>query len=100
MKQIIVCFFLIFGLACSPKIKTPPTELAKFSHRNDTIFYSGEAIARIYNLEYEHYRGHRTLEISIESFNHMDSRTEPLIDWVLSKKKDSKVEIRDPSRDF
>jgi hypothetical protein len=30
----------------------------------------------------------------------MDYRTEPLIDWVLSKKKDAKVEIRDPNKGF
>lgn len=100
MKHIIISFFVILFLGCSPRLKTPPSELDKFSHRNDTIFYLEEPIARIYNLEYEHYRGHRTLEISIESFNHMDGRTEPLIDWVLSKKKDAKVEIRDPNKFF
>jgi hypothetical protein len=100
MRYTITFCLICLGLACSPRLKTSPSELAKFSHRNDTIFYSGEPIARIYNFEYEHYRGHRTLEISIESFNHMDYRTEPLIDWVLSKKKDAKVEIRDPNKGF
>jgi len=91
---------MLLVISCSPKIKTPPGELAKFSHRNDTIFYLQEPIAKIYNLEYEHYRGHRTLEISIESFNYMDINTEPLIDWILMKKKDAKVEIRQPIKTF
>jgi len=102
MRTIVLLpILLIFGVACSPKLKkTSPQELSKFSHRNDTIFYLQEPIAKIYNLEYEHYRGHRTLEISIESFDYMDVRTEPLIDWILTKKKDAKVEIRQPIKTF
>ena len=96
MKTALVTIILLTILSCSPKIKTPQSELDKFSQRNDTIFYLQEPIARIYNFEYEHYRGHRTLEISIESFSPMDVNTEPLIDWVLTKKKNAKVEIRQP----
>jgi hypothetical protein len=100
MKITLFTILLFLVISCSPKIKTPPQELSKFSHRNDTIFYLQEPIAKIYNFEYEHYRGHRTLEISIESFDYMDGRTEPLIDWILSKDKNAKVEVRQPIKPF
>jgi hypothetical protein len=101
MKTILsIITILSLFISCSPKIKTPQSELEKFSHRNDTIFYLQEPIAKIYNLEYEHYRGHRTLEISIETFRPMDANTDPLIDWILMKKKNAKVEIRQPIQFF
>lgn len=100
MRALVILLFFGLLYSCSPKIRTSKEELSKFSIKNDTIFYVNDAVARIYNYEYEHYRGHRTLEISIESFNHLDNRTESLIDWVLTKKRNAKVEIREPIRNF
>lgn len=89
----------IFLVACgnSTKINLSDEEKAKFSHDQQFIYYNGEAVARFNNIEYEYYRGHKVMEISLEQLKPgLDDFTDKIVDYVRTKNPKAKVEVKVP----
>ena len=56
-------------MACHTQSKISKQEVAKFSVKGDSILYEGNYVAKFLRVEYEYYRGRKTLEISVEKIN-------------------------------
>lgn len=92
--------FIILSLAlasCSTYKKLPDSELAKFKTSNDTIYYDNKAVAVYLNIEWEYYRGHKTMEISVERINGgADEVTDKIVDYIISTHRKAKAEVKIP----
>lgn len=87
MKYLLFLYFLI--LSC----KTP--EYSGITSDGKIIFYNGERIAELEQIEYEHYRGKRVVEISIKQDSPgLTKETQKIVDYILSKYPDAKVEVK------
>ena len=95
MRKIIIIGALAAMAACSvDKNLMTSSELSHWSNRNDTIFHDGKAVGR-YDatlLEWELYRGKQTMEMTIFSFD--DAESQGLINYVHTKHRRDKVEIK------
>jgi len=95
MRKIIIIGALAAMAAVSvDKNLMTSSELSHWSNRNDTIFHDGKAVGR-YDatlLEWELYRGKQTMEMTIFSFD--DAESQGLINYVHTKHRRDKVEIK------
>lgn len=90
MKNILIYLFLIL---CLFSCKT--LEYSGMTNDGDTLYYNGVLCGKITNLEYEYYRGKKVVEISIEQYSiGFDEVTIKMVDYILSKHPDAKVEIK------
>jgi hypothetical protein len=89
----------LFLVACgnSTKITLSEEEHAKFSHDQQFIYYEGNPVAKFHNIEYEYYRGHKVMEISLEQLKPgLDDFTDKIVDYVRTKNPKAKVEVKVP----
>lgn len=96
-------FFILIILlvSCSTIDKLPHDEFVKFRTSNDTIYYNNQAVAIYLNVEWEYYRGHKTLEISLERLNGAaDQMTDKIVDYVVTKHPKAKAEVKVPRNPF
>ena len=98
MKKLFTLLTTIVVLAsCSTHKKLSDSELAKFEIKNDTIYYQKEPVAVYLNIEWEYYRGHKTMEISVERINGgADEVTDKIVDYIVSKHRNAKAEVKIP----
>ena len=66
MRNILIIPFLALMVACHTQSKISKQDFSKFSVKGDSILYEGKYVAKFLRLEYEYYRGRKTLEISVE----------------------------------
>ena len=91
MKNIILTALIICLTACTT-VKS--TMYEGITNKGDTIYYHGEKIAHVESIEYEYYRGKKTIEISINHYSEgFNDETDKIIYFILSKYPKSKVEI-------
>ncbi len=93
MKYIL--FFLsILILSCNSQRQTSKDEIAKFSISGDTIFYENKYCARYTELEWEYYRGKKTLEISVEKIGGLDNNANAVMDFMRMRYPKAKIEVK------
>lgn len=98
MKYILILLSVLV-LSCQSarpgsKKQTSKEELAKFSISGDTIFYEGQYCARYTELEWEYYRGKKTLEISVEKPGGFDNSANAVMDFMRKKYPSAKIEVK------
>lgn len=87
---------LITACGVSKNMKILPEEAAKFTIKNDTIFYDSEHVANVESLEWEYLPGDKEMrmEISIKQKNPYDDKmTSKLIKYVHSRYPKAKIEV-------
>ncbi len=68
-----------------------------FSTNNNIIFYDTVMVAKFTHLEYEYYGNKKTIEISLDQlFCGATDMTEKIVEYVRSKHKNAKIELRIP----
>lgn len=83
------------AVACSQKIN--PEHVQHFTKSGDTILYYNTPVAVFRNIEWEYYRGHKTMEISVERINGgADSVVDRTVDYLRTLHKNAKVEVKLP----
>ena len=97
MKKLFIILTTLALASCSTYKKLPESELAKFRTSSDTIYYQNEAVAVYLNIEWEYYRGHKTMEISVERINGgADEVTDKIVDYIVAKHRNAKAEVKIP----
>lgn len=97
MKNLIILLTTILIVSCSTYKKLPESELVKFTTSNDTIYYQKEPVAVYLNIEWEYYRGHKTMEISFERLNGgADDMTDKIVDYIVHLHPKAKAEVKIP----
>jgi len=95
MKKIIL-LSVFFGTlySCTVPRHLSKSEYEKFSSKGDSILYNGIYVARYSHLEWEYYRGHKTLEISVEKINSgVDDLADNIVNYVRTKNRNIKIEL-------
>lgn len=100
MKNLILSIGLLMSIvSCSVyKGKLTPDEYAKWSTKNDTIYYQNHVVAFYDHSEYELNPNHRRYakpiqELSIIYFNNLGTDVDQLIKFVHTYHPKQKVEI-------
>jgi hypothetical protein len=89
---------ILYSCGNSTKITLTEEEKAKFSFDQQFIYYDGNAVAKFNNIEYEYYRGHKVMEISLEQLKPgLDDFTDKIVEFVRSKNPKAKVEVKVPA---
>ena len=98
MRNILLIMFLaLMMVACHTQSKISKQEVAKFSVKGDSILYEGNYVAKFLSVEYEYYRGRKTLEISVEKINGgADQMCDKLVDYIIYKHPKAKAEVKIP----
>jgi hypothetical protein len=99
MKKIILLLTFLGTLySCGVPRHLSKSEYDKFSSKGDSIFYNGICVAKYSHLEWEYYRGHKTLEISIEKMNSgVDDMADNIVNYVRTKNRNLKIELIIPN---
>jgi len=104
MKRFALFILLTTLMACGgTKYKTTITqaELEKFSFDKEYIYYESAAVAKFGYIEYEYYRGHKVLEISVEQIKPgLDDFTDKIVEYIRYKNPKAKVEVKIPQYPF
>ena len=103
MNKIIA--IIVFGIvaACAGqgtryKNNLSEEERARFHFDQQYVYYDSVKVARFGNIEYEYYRGHKVMEISLEQLKPgMDDFTDKIVDYVRYKNPKAKVEVKIPA---
>jgi len=96
MKNLLLILAITLFTACAT-IK--PSMYEGITNKGNIILYNGVTIAHVESIEYEYYRGKKTVEISLNHYSHgFNEETDKLIYFILSKYPKSKVEIN-PTKD-
>lgn len=73
-------------------------EYQKFSASGDSILYNGRCVAVYSHLEWEYYRGRKTLEVSLlKVHNGVDDMADKIVNYVRMKNRSIKVELVIPN---
>ena len=97
MKNILIIPFLDLMIACHTQSKISKQEISKFSIKGDSILYENKYVAKFLRVEYEYYRGRKTLEISVEKIEGgADAMCDKLVDYIIYKHPKAKAEIKIP----
>ena len=100
MKHFVLSLLIALVLAAcgnSTKIILTEEEKAKFTYDQQFIYYEGVPVAKFHNIEYEYYRGHKVMEISLEQLKPgLDDFTDKIVEFVRSKNPKAKVEVKVP----
>lgn len=86
---------IFFSSCCCQKPLA--SDMAKFSIKGDSIFYEGKHVATFLNLEWEYYRGHKTMEISVGQVGDgANQMTDKIVDFIRTKHPKAKAEVKIP----
>lgn len=97
MKTIITLISLLFLSSCVGYKNLPKEEMDKFTSKNDTISYMGQPVAVFLNIEWEYYRKHKVMEISVERIGGgADEMTDKIVDYIRTKHPKAKAEVKIP----
>jgi len=97
MRNILLIMFLALMVTCHTQSKISKQEIAKFSVKGDSILYEGNYVAKFLRVEYEYYRGRKTLEISVEKIEGgADAMCDKLVDYIVYKHPKAKAEVKIP----
>ncbi len=97
MRNILIISFLTLMVACHTQSKISKQDFSKFSVKGDSILYEGKYVAKFLRLEYEYYRGRKTLEISVEKIEGgADKMCDKLVDYIIYKHPKAKAEVKIP----
>lgn len=84
-------------VSCATKTKLSKDEMSKFVITGDSILYDGIYVAKFVNVEWEYYRGNKTMEISVERINGgADEMTDKIVDFIITKHPKAKAEVKIP----
>lgn len=85
---------LLLG-SCVAKNTLTKTDITDFRNSGDSIFYKNEYVAKFLNIEWEYYRGKKTMEISVEQINGgADFMTDKIVDYIRLKHPNAKAEVK------
>ena len=85
---------MLFIVSCNSTKKTSKEELSRFSINSDPILYDGKFCAKYTELEWEYYRGKKTLEISVEKIGGFDNMANSLMDYMRTRYPKAKIEVK------
>lgn len=98
LSLLVVVLFTLF--ACSEtRMKNTLTnsEKERFSYDQTFIYYDSLPVAKFYSIEYEYYRGHKVMEISVVQLKPgMDDFTDKIVEFIRFKNPKAKVEVKVP----
>ena len=96
MKKISFLTLMVVALtSCLSTQNLSKEELAKFSVKESEVFYNGEAVAKIGNLEYEYNRGRYQMEVSLVQYaGAYNEMTEKIARYVATKYPKAKIEVK------
>jgi len=96
-KLITLLMFTIVLFSCNTYKTLSKEELNRFTSKNDTISYDGQPVAVFLNIEWEYYRKHKTMEISVERIGGgADEMTDKIVDYIRTKHPNAKAEVKIP----
>lgn len=96
MKKIIILLSTIL-VGCSTNKPLSKDEMAKFEMKGDSILYDNIYVAKYLNIEWEYYRGHKTMEISLEQIDGgANAMTDKIVDFIRTKHPKAKAEVKIP----
>jgi hypothetical protein len=88
---------ILFTLSCKNQSTLTKEDVKKFSVKGDSILYDGNYVAKYLNVEWEYYRGKKTLEISVERIGGgADQMTDKIVEYIIYKHPKSKAEVKIP----
>lgn len=104
MKRILLFILLATLIGCGGtkyKVTLSQDELDKFSYDKQFIYYDSVAVAEFGYIEYEYYRGHKVLEISVNQLKPgLDDFTDKIVEYIRYKNPNAKVEVKIPQFPF
>lgn len=104
MKRLILFILLSTLVGCGgTKYNTTITqaEIDKFSFDKEYIYFESQPVAKFGYIEYEYYRGHKVLEISVEQLKPgLDDFTDKIVEYIRYKNPNAKVEVKIPQFPF
>ncbi len=93
--------FFVTLYSCNVSHKLSKSEYDKFSTKGDSIIYNGIYVAKYSHLEWEYYRGHKTLEISLEKTSEgVDDMADKIVNYVRTKNRNLKIELVIPKNNL
>ena len=102
-KSIILILIVTSLLSCKQKYwidrvrpqKLSTEEMKKFTLSNDTLYYSKEPVALYTSVEWEYYRGRKTLEISFDRIGGgLDGMSDIIVNYIYTKHPRAKAEVK------
>jgi hypothetical protein len=85
----------IIFILCLITFSCKSLEYTGISSDGKLIYYNGELVGELEQIEYEYYQGKRVVEISIKQFSPgMTDVTLKITDFILSKYPNAKVEVK------
>lgn len=99
-KLITILIFIaitIIFFSCSRYKKISKSDIDKFRSRNDTIYYDNIPVAIFTNVEWEYYRNHKVMEISVNQIKKgSDEMTDKIVDYIIYLHPKAKAEVKIP----
>ena len=88
---------IILMFACKTQSSLTKQDIKSFSIKGDSILYNNQYVAKYLNVEWEYYRGKKTLEISVERIGAgADQMTDKIVDWIIYNHPKAKAEVKIP----
>lgn len=99
MKTILSIIILSVCVSCASRKPLSESEMSKFSIKGDSILYENQYVAKFLNLEWEYYKGSKTMEISVEQVSlGADAMTDKIVDFIRMKHPNAKAEVKIPRK--
>lgn len=99
MKKLLITISTVFLISCGNVKKLNNSQMEKFSISNDTLFYMKKPVAVYTSVEWEYYRGKKTLEISVDRINGgMDNMVDTIVNFIHTKHPKCKAEVKSPKK--
>ena len=96
MKKLILIFTILIA-SCKPTSVLTKEDIRQFSIEGDSILYNGVYVAKFLNVDWEYYRGRKTLQISVERVGAgADQMTDKIVEWIVYKHPKAKAEVKIP----
>ncbi len=94
MKYLIIT--LLFLFSCNSYNSITKEEYNKFLIKGDTIFYDEFPVGIFSSAELEYYRGHKTIEISIDRIPPIgiDDMSGKILDFLRNRHPKAKIEVK------
>ena len=96
MKKLLLIIIVLITSCKSNSVLTKE-DIRQFSIEGDSILYNGVYVAKFLNVDWEYYRGRKTLQISVERVGAgADQMTDKIVEWIVYKHPKAKAEVKIP----